>query len=114
MSEFAASAASAEQRGALSFVPTGTATVEALQNKYVLIGAPSESGLGQIATEAIYHTLLPKGQIQRVGFLKSTLLTPIAGCESYSLAALVMNPSNSKRYGFLSIQTWRSTVETTS
>lgn len=86
MSAFAA--ASVEQRGAISFVPTGMATVEALQNKYVLIGAPSESGLGQIATEATYHTLLAKGQVQRVGYLKSTLLTPIAGCESHFLVSL--------------------------
>lgn len=84
MSAFAATATTAAASvGAISFVPTGTATtVEALQNKYVLIGAPSESGLGQIATEAMYHTLLANGQVERVGYLKSTLLTPIAGCES--------------------------------
>lgn len=85
MSAFAATATTAAASvGAISFVPIGgtATTVEALQNKYVLIGAPSESGLGQIATEAIYHTLLANGQVERVGYLKSTLLTPIAGCES--------------------------------
>lgn len=54
-----------------------------LQNKYVIVGAPSESGLGQIAVEAIYHVLKGKAQIQRVGYLQSPLLTPIAGCTSH-------------------------------
>jgi hypothetical protein len=50
-----------------------------LAHKYVMVGTPSESGLGQIAIEAIYHALLPGGSIKRVGYLNSSLLAPISG-----------------------------------
>lgn len=52
-----------------------------LAHKYVIVGTPSDSGLGQIAIEAIYHALLPGGSIKRVGYLHSSLLAPISGCK---------------------------------
>lgn len=84
MSSFVAGTVKQEEKN-ISFVPVDSnLDVSQLKDKYLVIGVPSESGLGQIAVEAMYHALLPSGAIRRIGYLKSHYLTPISGCKRTS------------------------------